>query len=135
MNTETQKFEEKSPSMKKEELKNEQTVPGKFYVPPTDIVETETALLVMMDIPGVDKEHVSVHLEKDVLKMEGYIDSSPYLKAHPIYTEYNVGHYARSFSVSKAIDREHIEADLKDGVLTLRLPKALEAQPKQIPIH
>ncbi len=134
MKTTPQEVKAPSTTLKKEP-EGEQTIQGKFYIPPTDIVENEKALQVIMDMPGVRRENVSVNLEKDVLKVEGLIDSSPYFKASPLYTEYNVGHYTRSFNVSKTIDQDHIEARLSDGVLTLTLPKAAEAQPKQIQIH
>ncbi len=135
MSKTTQEVEVPTKNIKKQEPKEEQTIQGKFYIPPTDIVETEKVLRVIMDMPGVHRENISVNLEKDVLKVEGLIDSSPYLKANPLYTEYNVGHYTRSFNLSKTIDQEHIEASLNDGVLTLVLPKAEEAQPRQIAIH
>ncbi|MBF0290122.1 MAG: Hsp20/alpha crystallin family protein, partial [SAR324 cluster bacterium] len=103
-------------------------------MPQTDIVETENNLLVTMDMPGVKKENVEVKLENNVLEVEGKIDFSPYKDMTPVYSEYNVGHYTRRFSVSNSIDAGKIEANLADGVLTLTLPKAPEAQARQIPV-
>jgi len=121
----------------KQELvsKEEKTLPGRFYVPNTDICETEQALLVMMEMPGVDRKDVTVSLENDVLRVEGRIDFSKYEGLEPIYTEYNVGHYARSFSLSSKIDREQISAQVEDGVLTLTLPKVKEAVSRRIAIN
>jgi HSP20 family protein len=68
------------------------------------------------------------------LRVEGQIDFSKYQGMQPVYTEYNVGHYARRFTLSGKIDREAIAAQLEDGVLTLTLPKAKEAVPRRIPI-
>jgi len=132
---EDKKTEQETAELAKKEVKEERTVQGKFYTPLTDIVETEEALFVTMDMPGVQKENVNIDLDKDVLKVEGLIDSAPYIDAKPLYTEYNVGHYARRFNLSKIVDQERIEANLNNGVLTLTLPKAPEAQPKQITVH
>ena len=115
--------------------KDEKTVPGRFYVPYSDIYETDEALTVLMEMPGVEREGVSVALEDDVLRVEGRIDFSKYEGMEPVYTEFNVGHYTRSFALSGKIDREGIGAQLEDGVLVLTLPKAREAQPRRIAIQ
>jgi HSP20 family protein len=114
--------------------KEEKTVPARYYVPSTDIYETEDALNVIMEVPGVEKKDVTVHLEGDVLRVEGRIDFSKYEGLVPVYAEYNVGHYARSFTLSSKIDRDGISAELNDGVLTLTLKKAKEAMPRRITI-
>jgi HSP20 family protein len=115
--------------------KDEKTVPGRFYVPYADIYETDEALTVLMEVPGVEREGVSIALENDVLRVEGKIDFSKYEGMEPVYTEFNVGHYTRSFALSGKIDREGIGAQLEDGVLVLTLPKAKEAQPRRIAIQ
>ena len=114
--------------------KEERTVPGRFYVPYTDVYETEDALTVVMEVPGVDRKDVEVELKDDVLRVEGRIDFSKYEGMEPVYTEYNVGHWTRSFALSDRVDRERIAAQLEDGVLTLTLPKTAEAQPRRIAI-
>ena len=121
-------------SVEKKELESteEQTVPGKFYVPYTDIYETEDALTVTMEMPGVEKDAVDVQLEKDVLSIEGRIDFDEYEDLEPLYTEYNVGHYRRSFKLSNDVDQSKIAANLEDGVLFLHLPKAAEQKPRTI---
>jgi HSP20 family molecular chaperone IbpA len=115
--------------------KEEKTVPGRFYVPYADIYETDDALTVAMEMAGVEKKDLSVALENDVLRVEGRIDFSRYEGMEPVYTEYNVGPYARSFALSSKIDQEKISAQLEDGVLTLTLPKAKQAQPRRIAIR
>ena len=112
--------------------KEERTVPGRYYTPVTDIYETESGLTIVMEMPGVTKESVNVDLRDDVLRIEGQIDFSKYKGMEPLYTEYNVGHYVRTFGLPSKIDRENIAAQLEDGVLTLTLPKVLEAQPRRI---
>jgi HSP20 family protein len=114
--------------------KGEKTTPAKYYVPPSDIYETEDALTVVMEIPGVAKDDVTVMLQNDILRVEGRIDFTKYDGIEPVYTEYNVGHYARSFAVSAKIDQEQIKADLENGVLTLTLKKAKEALPRRIAV-
>jgi len=78
--------------------KEEKTVPARYYVPNTDIYETEDGLTVVMEIPGVEKKDLDVHLENDVLRVEGRIDFGKYEGLEPLYTEYNVGHFARAFT-------------------------------------
>ena len=124
------------PVQQKRELgnKQEQTVPTRTYVPTADIFETEAALTVSLEMPGVDKGAVDVNVEDGVLTVEGRLDFSKYEGMQPVYTEYNVGNYRRSFSLSKKIDQAKISAEMCDGVLTLVLPKAEEAKPRRITI-
>jgi HSP20 family protein len=115
--------------------KEEKTVPGRYYIPYADIYETDEALAVVMEMPGVEKKDLNVGLENDVLRVDGRIDFSKYKDMEPVYSEYNVGHYARSFALGGAVDQEKISASLEDGVLTLTLPKARHAQPRKIAIE
>lgn len=114
--------------------KEEKTVSGRYFIPSADIYETEEALAVVMEMPGVEKKDLEVGLENDVLRVDGRIYFSRYKDLEPVYAEYNVGHYARSFALSNTIDQEKIAANLEDGVLTLMLPKARHAQPRKIAI-
>lgn len=115
--------------------KEEKTTPGHFYVPYTDIYETDEALVLVMEVPGVEREKVNVALENDVLHVEGKIDFSKYHGLEPLYTEYNVGHYARSFSLSERIDKGAIKAELDSGVLKITLPKSADSRPRRIAIE
>ena len=114
--------------------KDEQTMPVRYFVPTTDIFETEDALTVVMEVPGVNKEALDISVENQVLKIEAKIDPSKYDGMEPLYTEYNVGHFARSFTLSNKIDQQQISAKLEDGVLTLTLKKAKEAVPRKISV-
>ena len=116
------------------EKKQEATVPARFFVPTTDIFETEQALSLIVEMPGVDKSKVDVSVEDGVLTIQGQIDFSKYEGMQPIYTEYNIGHYRRSFSLSNKIAQDKIAAEMQDGVLTLVLPKAEEAKPRRISV-
>jgi HSP20 family protein len=119
---------------KKELAGEEKTVPGRFFVPSTDVYETEEGLTLVMEMPGASRDNLNVSLEEGVLKIEGRLDPSKYNGLDPIYTEYNVGHYARSFSLSDKVDQDNIGAKLEDGVLTLTLPKSPAAKPRRIAI-
>jgi len=116
------------------EKKQENTVPSRAFLPVTDIFETDQALTVVLEMPGVVKENVDVGVESDILTIEGRIDYSKYEGLQPVYTEYNIGHYARSFRISSKIDQSEISAELKDGVMTLVLPKAEKAKPRKIKV-
>jgi len=117
------------------EKKEEATVPARVFLPTADIYETPEALTVILEMPGVEKENIEVHVERDTLKVEGQLDLSKYQGLVPLYTEYNIGHYSRSFRLSNKIDQNRISAELKDGVLSLTLPKAEEARPRAIQIN
>jgi HSP20 family molecular chaperone IbpA len=114
--------------------KGEKTVPARYYVPNTDIYETEDALKLVMEVPGVDRKDIDIRLEDDVLRVEARIDTAKYEGMEPLYTEYNVGHFARAFTLSHRIDLQQIGAAMSDGVLTLTLKKVQQAQPRRIEI-
>ena len=112
--------------------KEEKTVPARYYVPAADIFETEDALTVILEVPGVEKKNLNVKLESDVLQIDAQIDFANYEGYEPVYTEYNVGHFQRAFTLSSKIDQDKITAELNDGVLTLTLKKLKEAMPRRI---
>lgn len=121
----------------KQELQTagETTVQARYYVPQADIFETDNALSVVLEMPGATKDNISVNLENNQISIEGRIDFSKYENFEPLYTEYNIGHYKRSFSLSRKIDQAKISADLTDGVLTVTLPKAEDVKPRKISIN
>ncbi len=113
----------------------EPTRQGRFYTPLTDIHETDEALTVVMEIPGVAKNDVDIKLEKSVLSVEARISLNTYSELKPLYSEYGVGNYTRKFQLPNVVDQEGIVASVDDGVLTLTLPKVVEATPRTIEIH
>jgi HSP20 family protein len=114
--------------------KTEGTTPGRTFLPVTDIFETPEALTVVLEMPGVDRNSIEANVEDDVVTIEGRIDFSKYEGMQPVYTEYNVGHYARSFEISNKIDQSKISAQMRDGVVTIVLPKAEQAKPRKIQV-
>ena len=113
----------------------ERTEAGRFYSPYTDIHETAAAVIVTMEMPGVDKSAVDIRVDKGVLTIKGTLDAGKYTALRPIYSEYNVGNFVRTFTVSTKIDSGGISASMIDGVLTVTLPKAAEAVAKRIAVH
>ena len=130
------KNQDLTPREKKElDAQEEKTYAGKFYVPGTDIFETGDAITMAMEMPGVSKENIDVKLEKRQLSVLGHIDFNHYEDFKPVYTEYNIGHFSRNFTLSSEIDTENIRASVADGVLTLVLPKAKETQLRKIQVN
>src|ERR1041384_6333773 len=114
--------------------KGEKTVPARYYMPNTDIRETEDSLLVVMEVPGVDRKDVEIKVEEATLSIEAPLATPKDEGMEPLYTEYNVGHFARRFALSHMIDQQQIGAALSDGVLTLTLKKVQQAKPRRIEI-
>ena len=116
------------------ETREETTIPARVFLPIADIFESRDALTVILEMPGVEKSNVDVRVEDGVLSVQGRLDLSKYQGLQPLYTEYNIGHYARSFQLSSKIDQTKISAELQDGVLSLNLPKIEEAKPRTIQV-
>jgi len=120
----------------KEEIKKDEGEPtqaGVYYSPAVDIFETEEAITLLADLPGVDKEQLDINVEDRQLTVTGLV-KEPEHRLQPVYTEYGVGGYTRSFKLGDTVDQSKISASLKDGVLTLVLPKADRLQPRKIEI-
>jgi HSP20 family protein len=122
---------------KKRELENkeETTIPARIFLPAADIYEAENDLTVILEMPGVEKKNVDIRVEDGALIVEGRLDLAKYQGLQPVYTEYNIGHYARSFRLSSKIDQNKIAAEMKDGVLSLKLPKVEEAKSRTIQVQ
>ena len=103
-------------------------------MPAADIYEADNDLTVILEMPEVEKNNVDIRVEDGVLSVEGRLDLAKYQGLQPLYTEYNIGHYARTFRLSSRIDQNKIAAEMKDGVLALKLPKVKEAKPRTIQV-
>ena len=104
-----------------------------WFKPATDIHETQDELVLRFDMPGVGPDQVDLTVEKDLLTVTGKAD--PEAEGTPVYRETRIGDYQRQFSLSEQVDTDRITADMKDGVLTVRIPKAEKAKPKRIDIR
>ncbi|MBF0343801.1 MAG: Hsp20/alpha crystallin family protein [Nitrospirae bacterium] len=112
----------------------ERTRARKVYAPLVDIVERSGDILVIADIPGVDEKTLDITLEKNVLTISGYVEPEVPEKLKLAYAEYGIGDYQRSFTLSDEVDRNGIEATVKDGVLRLVLPKAEALKTRKIEV-
>lgn len=115
----------------------ERTRTGRVYTPAVDIYETNEAVVLIADMPGVDDHSVDVTLDKNVLTIYGHVQPQVQMPEgyRLLYAEYGVGDYQRSFSISNEIDWEHIEGTVHNGVLRLTLTKVGPAQTRKIAIR
>lgn len=104
----------------------------RVWRPLTDIVETKDGVVLMMELPGVAAGDIDIALEKRVLSIRARSGSAALDSLQLVHAEYEPGDYERAFTLSEDFDSDRIEAELKNGVLTLRLPRADEAQPRTI---
>jgi len=102
------------------------------FLPPADIYETKDSIVVLAEMPGVPPEGVDLTLERRVLTIRGRSAAGDQTGYQRVYSEYTDGDYERVFTLSENIDRDRIEARLKDGVLHLVLPKAETAKARRI---
>ena len=112
----------------------ERTQARRVYVPQVDILESEQALVLVADMPGVDENGVDVTVEKYILTIKGAVVAEVPAGYKLSYEEYGVGNYERSFTLPNEIDRDGIQATIKEGVLTLTLPKAQQALSKKVTV-
>jgi HSP20 family protein len=103
-----------------------------FLSPAVDIYETDNALTVVADLPGVSKEQLELGLDRNVLTIEGKFEQTS--ETNHLYREYGNAGYYRRFHLPDNLDLDQTNAELKDGVLTLTLPKAAAAKPRRIEI-
>jgi HSP20 family protein len=106
--------------------------PRPVFLPPADIYETKDAIVVLAEMPGVPPEGVDLTLERRVLTIRGRSAAGDHTGYQRVYNEYTDGDYERVFTLSENIDRDRIEARLRDGVLHLVLPKAETAKARRI---
>jgi len=111
----------------------ESTPAVKTFTPRVDLVETESALLLFFDIPGVRREDIDLRYEQGELTLRGKVQPRV-AKGRVVFAEYDSGDFCRVFQVHESIDASKIEADFKNGVLKVTLPKPEAVKPKQVPI-
>jgi HSP20 family protein len=103
-----------------------------YIAPPVDIFETEEALTVVADLPGVDKDEVDIRVEDNILTIKGSADYSP--QSEILRQEFSLQGYYRQFQLSDEVDQDKISAECNNGVLTITMPKAERSKPKQIKV-
>ena len=102
--------------------------------PPVDVIEDAGGITLLADMPGVSKDQLQLRLETDSLIIEGELSMSIPGDMESRYAEVQQQYYQRTFSLSKELDAEQATAELKNGVLKVRIPKTQQAQPKKIEI-
>ncbi len=117
------------------ETAQDRTEQPEAYIPPIDIHEAPDGLKLEADLPGANEQSLQIQLEDNVLSLYAKVDSPAPEGARLLHEEYRLGDYRRSFILSDEVDRERIAAELKNGVLTLFLPKAERARTRRIEIR
>lgn len=112
----------------------EQTRPGLVFTPAVDIFETEKEMTLLADMPGVTSGDLDIDLRDNMLTLNGDVKSPEEGDEVDVIREYRTGKYYRQFTLSQVIDQAKIDAELKDGVLRLRLPKVEAATPRRIEV-
>ena len=112
----------------------EPTKPERYFVPAVDIYESEAAVHLRAEMPGVDKDGVEINLENDNLTIRGAKATNGGEGERVLLQEFETGHYLRRFTIAETIDQERIEATMADGLLNLTLPKVEPAQPRKIEV-
>jgi HSP20 family molecular chaperone IbpA len=114
------------------------TQPAESYqrpvLPAVDIFEDAGGITLLADMPGVSKDRLEVKLDGDNLSIEGRVELDAPLEMRALWAEVNVPRFRRTFTLSRELDAGRIEANLKDGVLALRVPKQAQAQPRRIEV-
>jgi HSP20 family protein len=103
-------------------------------LPAVDVFEDAAGITLLADMPGVAKEQLELNVEGDALLIEGHVQPRTPEGLEALYAELRVPRYRRSFTLSRELDTARIEANLKDGVLRLRIPKQAHAQPRRIAV-
>jgi len=103
-------------------------------MPPVNVFEDAAGITLYADLPGVPKDKLNLQVEADTLTIEGELSLDTPEGMEAIYAEIGLARYRRVFTLSKELDSEKISAELRNGVLTLRIPKAKHAQPRRIEV-
>jgi HSP20 family protein len=112
----------------------EATRNGNYHTPRVDIVENDKELLLYADVPGAKSEHIDLRFENGELVVRARVEPTR-VNGHLVLAEYQPGDFHRVFQVHESIDASKIEAEYKNGVLTVHLPKQEAAKPKQVQIR
>ena len=108
---------------------------ARALLPRVDMLEDDAGITLLADLPGVPKDRLQLNIEGDALVIEGEMAPFTPEKLEPVYAEVRLPRYRRSFTLSRELDASRIQANLKDGVLTLRIPKQAHAQPRRISVQ
>ncbi|HEX6363382.1 MAG TPA: Hsp20/alpha crystallin family protein [Albitalea sp.] len=119
----------------KQAIQNSREQDARAVMPRVDVFEDESGITLLADLPGVPRDRLELKVEGDTLLVEGTMEPQTPEGLEPVYAEVRVPKFRRSFTLSRELDTQRIDANLKDGVLTLRIPKAEHAQPRRISVQ
>ena len=109
--------------------------PQPHVVPPVDVFENESSITLLADLPGVAREQLPVRVDGENLVLEATATTAGPENMQLVYGEAQIPTYRRQFTLSRELDASRIEANLRDGVLRLTIPKAEEARPRRIQVQ
>jgi len=104
-------------------------------IPLVDVTEDESGITLVADLPGASRDTLALDVDADTLTIEAPLQLGLDGSLQPVYAEVRAGRYRRSFTLSRELDTSHIAASLRDGVLTLRIPKSEQARPRRVTVQ
>jgi HSP20 family molecular chaperone IbpA len=122
--------ENQTPATRSSDTQAQRTV-----MPAVDVFEDSTGITLLADMPGVPRDRLNVKVEAETLSIEGEVATQTPDGLEAVYAEVRVPRYRRTFTLSRELDTSKVEANLKDGVLKLRIPKQAHAQPRRIEVQ
>lgn len=131
----TQELTQRDQKTQAQTRRDEPQAEAPALVPLVDVTEDDAGITLIADIPGATRETLSLNVDGDTLTIEAPISLEETGELRAVYAEVRSGRYRRSFTLSRELDSARIEASLKDGVLTLRLPKLEQAKPRRIEVR
>ena len=115
--------------------RNEQARPDAALLPPVDVIEDATGITLYADMPGVPKDRVHLRVDGDQLTLEGEMAIALPQGMEPTHAEVQRSQYRRAFTLSKELDADKVSAEMSQGVLRVRIPKAAHAQPRRVQVQ
>lgn len=108
---------------------------ARALLPRVDVFEDDAGITLLADLPGVPRDQLDIKIDGETLTIEGAVATATPAGLQPAYVELRVPRYRRAFTLSRELDASQIEANLKDGVLNLRIPKQAHAQPRRVTVQ
>jgi HSP20 family molecular chaperone IbpA len=119
----------------KQALQTARETDTRAVLPRVDVFEDASGITLLADLPGVPRDKLELKVEGDTLLLEGAVQPQTPEGLEAVYAEVRIPRFRRSFTLSRELDTQRIDANLKDGVLTLRIPKQAQAQPRRITVQ
>jgi len=134
MNTRTQEVQSQSPQTAAAERRGGARQEPAMR-PPVDVFESSEGITLWADMPGVSKDHLELRVDGTTLLLEGHVEFPMGANLEALYADVRSTLYRCSFALSNELDTARIDANLKDGVLTVRIPKRAELRPRRIEVR